>query len=124
LRRSRHEAHQPIALFVGTAAVAIGLVLCGRALAVYPLCGLFRGSSLKVDRRHQHVLVWGGLRGALALALALALPDSVPERREIIVAAFAVVAFSVFVQGLTMPWLVRRLALAPSDSDTNVRASD
>jgi CPA1 family monovalent cation:H+ antiporter len=119
-----HEAHQPIALFVGTAAVAIGLVLCGRALAVYPLCGLFRGSSLKVDRRHQHVLVWGGLRGALALALALALPDNVPERREIIVVAFAVVAFSVFVQGLTMPWLVRRLALARSGSATNVPTSN
>jgi CPA1 family monovalent cation:H+ antiporter len=58
------------------------------------------------------VLVWGGLRGALALALALAVPDSVPERHEIVVMAFAVVAFSIFVQGLTMPWLIRRLRLS------------
>jgi CPA1 family monovalent cation:H+ antiporter len=58
------------------------------------------------------VLFWGGLRGALALALALALPAEVPERLAIIVTAFLVVAFSIFVQGLTMPWLVRRLRLA------------
>jgi CPA1 family monovalent cation:H+ antiporter len=47
----------------------------------------------------------------LALALALALPANVPERSEIITVAFAVVAFSLFVQGLTMAPLMRRLGL-------------
>jgi CPA1 family monovalent cation:H+ antiporter len=51
------------------------------------------------------------LRGALALALVLALPEHIAERNEITVVAFAVVAFSIFVQGLTMPWLIRRLGL-------------
>jgi len=41
-------------------------------------------------------------------------PTSVPERSEIIVIAFAVVAFSIFVQGLTMPWLIKRLKLDTS----------
>ena len=50
-------------------------------------------------------------QSSVALALALALPDDVPECQEIIVVAFAVVAFSIFVQGLTMPWLIRRLGL-------------
>ena len=59
----------------------------------------------------QNVLFWGGLRGALGLALALAVPPSVPERVAIILSAFVVVAFSIFVQGLTMPWLVERLGL-------------
>jgi monovalent cation:H+ antiporter, CPA1 family len=62
-----------------------------------------------VDLRFQHILVWGGLRGALALALALALPQQLPEHDAIITVTFAVVAFSVFVQGLTMTPLVRRL---------------
>jgi monovalent cation:H+ antiporter, CPA1 family len=110
-----HEAHQPVSLVRGSIAAAVFLVLAGRALAVYPFCALFSRTRLKIDYRYQHVLVWGGLRGALALALALALPDT-PERQEIIVVSFAVVAFSIFVQGLTMPWLIRRLGLQRDDA--------
>jgi CPA1 family monovalent cation:H+ antiporter len=106
-----YEAGQADRLFTPAAALAIGLVVIGRIATVYPLCAVFARSRLKVDMRHQHVLVWGGLRGALALALALAIPDSVPEKRAIIIAAFAVVAFSIFAQGLTMPWLIRILGL-------------
>ena len=106
-----NEAHQPIAAFAGAASVAIILGLAGRALAVYPLCALLLRTRLRISLRYQHVLFWGGLRGALALALALALPETVPERQEIIVVAFSVVAFSIFVQGLTMPWLIRRLGI-------------
>lgn len=105
------EAHQARHLLSTPALIAIGLVLLGRIAAVYPICALFARSRLAVDRRYQHVLVWGGLRGALALALVLALPDDLPERREIIAVAFAVVAFSIFVQGLTMPWMIDRLKL-------------
>lgn len=94
-----------------TAAIAIVLVLVGRAVAVYPLSNLFRVSKLAVSFKFQNVLFWGGLRGALGLALALTVPLSVPERGPIILSAFVVVAFSIFVQGLTMPWLVERLGL-------------
>lgn len=89
--------------------VAIALVTLGRAVAIYPLCALFSRSRLKVDRRHQHILFWGGLRGALALALALALPDDLPQRDAIVSISFAVVAFSVFAQGLTITPLLRSL---------------
>jgi CPA1 family monovalent cation:H+ antiporter len=94
-----------------TAGAAILLVLAGRALAVYPLASLFQPSRLAVPASFQHVLFWGGLRGALGLALALTIPASLPERDAIILSAFVVVAFSIFVQGLTMPWLVQRLGL-------------
>jgi monovalent cation:H+ antiporter, CPA1 family len=57
----------------------------------------------------QHVLWWGGLRGALALALTLVIPPTLPLRDEIVVMTFGVVAFSIVVQGLTMPLLLRRL---------------
>ena len=90
-------------------AAAIALVLAGRLLTVYPLCLLFLWSRWAIPLGEQHVLWWGGLRGALALALALALPPDLPLRDEILVAAFGVVAFSVIAQGLTMPLLLRRL---------------
>ena len=113
-----HEAHQHLGFVADASAAAIVLVLAGRAVAVYPLCAVFAGSKLRIDRRYQHVLVWGGLRGALALALALALPATIAERGEIIAVSFAVVAFSIFVQGLTMPWLIRRLRLSATVSQS------
>ncbi len=99
------------ALGVPELLLAIGLVIVGRALAVYPLCLLFLRSRWIVPWRHQHVLWWGGLRGALALALALSLPRSLALRDEIVIATFGVVAFSVLVQGLTMPLLLRKLGI-------------
>ena len=111
-----HEVHQRIDRVATAAVIAILLVLVSRALSVYLLSAAFIPTSLRIDTRYQHVLVWGGLRGALALALALALPDNVPERDVIVAVAFAVVAFSIFVQGLTMPWLIRRLGLTSAQS--------
>jgi CPA1 family monovalent cation:H+ antiporter len=92
-------------------ATAVVLVVLGRAVAIYPVCAVFSRSRLKVDNRQQHVLFWGGLRGALALALALALPDDLPRHDLIITLTFAVVAFSVFAQGLTITPLLRSLGL-------------
>jgi monovalent cation:H+ antiporter, CPA1 family len=109
-----HEAEQPFALILPAIAVAILFVLLGRALSVYPLCALFARSHLRVTMPHQHVLFWGGLRGALALALALGLPAGMPQANEIVRVTFAVVAFSVFVQGLTMGPLLRRLGEVPA----------
>ncbi len=101
------EANEARLLFTGIALAAIVTVLVGRVAAVYPLCAGFARSRWRVSMHYQHVLVWGGLHGGLALALALAVPDNVPERSDIITATFAVVAFSVFAQGLTMPWLIK-----------------
>ncbi|MCI4680350.1 cation:proton antiporter [Rhodoblastus acidophilus] len=89
----------------------IGLVLAARAVAVYPLSLLFHWSRHAISLSQQLVLWWGGLRGALGLALALSLPPTLPLREEIVVVTFAVVAFSIVVQGMTMPWLLRRLGL-------------
>jgi len=99
-----------------TLTITIALVLIGRALSVYPLCLIFAASRWAIPIREQHILWWGGLRGALALALALALPSSLAWRNEIVVAAFGVVAFSVVVQGLTMTPLLRVLTLLPKRS--------
>jgi CPA1 family monovalent cation:H+ antiporter len=108
-------ANQPLRrLGYEAAGTAVMLVLASRALSVYPLSLLFRWSRWRLAPSFQHTLFWGGLRGALALALALAVPTSVPERSAIILTSFVVVAFSILVQGLTMPWLMNRLGLRSS----------
>jgi CPA1 family monovalent cation:H+ antiporter len=99
-----------------TLAVIVMLVLIGRALCVYPLCLIFTRSRWAIPIREQHVLWWGGLRGALALALALALPPALAMRNEIVIATFGVVAFSVVVQGLTMTPFLKLLGLLPERS--------
>lgn len=109
-----HEAQQPFASFWRPAVAAIVLVTLGRALSIYPCCLLFHWSKWKVSAPHQHVLFWGGLRGAMALALALGLPQELPHGEEILTVCFAVVAFSVFVQGLTIRPFLRWMGELPA----------
>jgi CPA1 family monovalent cation:H+ antiporter len=108
-----HGAHENFVAIWLPAVIAITLVTLGRAVAIYPCCFLFSRSSLRVTMKHQHILVWGGLRGAVALALALGLPPEIPRREEIVAISFAVVAFSVFAQGLTVAPFGRRLGEIP-----------
>ena len=103
-----HEGWQALA-------IAVGLALAGRAVAVYPICLVFSRSRWAVPLREQHLLWWGGLRGALALALALSLPYDLPRREDILIVAFAVVAFSVIVQGLTAPFALAWLRIGKED---------
>lgn len=91
----------------------VAIVLFARAITVYPLSSLFLRSRWRLTLREQHILWWGGLRGALALALALSLPATMPMRDEVVVLTFGVVAFSIVVQGLTMPMLLRVLGFLP-----------
>ncbi len=101
----------------GRSALAIGIaivaVVIARAVAIYPISAALSKSRWKIDSEHQHIMFWGGLRGALALALALGIPESVPYRAEILTVTFGVVAFSVFAQGLTMTPLLRKLGQLP-----------
>jgi len=69
----------------------------------------------RADWRMRQIGVWAGMRGAVSLAAALALPlqtdagDPFPQRDLIIFLAFSVILFTLLVQGLTLPWLLRRL---------------
>lgn len=75
--------------------------LVARAISVYvPITALMATRTLEGDRNGMtKLLTWGGLRGGLALALSL--PQS-PEKPIIVNMTFAVVAFSVLVQGSTI----------------------
>ena len=92
-------------------------VTVARAISVYglnSLAALFPGE--KIPLRWQHVQVWGGLRGAVSLALALGLPVSLGADRGLIInLAFGVVFMMMLFQATTMEWLVTRLGILKKD---------
>jgi CPA1 family monovalent cation:H+ antiporter len=94
---------------------AVAAVLVGRAFSVYTLVPISNLFAARIPIRWQHVAVWGGLRGALALALALSLDGTLPYRSEILDMTFGVVIFSILVQGLTMKPLLRKLNIADNN---------
>jgi CPA1 family monovalent cation:H+ antiporter len=93
------------------AAWAVAGVLLARVVVVYGLGAMVnRLQDLCIPIRWQHVMAWGGLRGAISLALALSLPASFGSDRELIrVMTFGVVLFTLVVQATTMRPLIRRL---------------
>jgi monovalent cation:H+ antiporter, CPA1 family len=91
--------------------VAIAAIFLGRILSIYMLVPFSNLFSKRIPFVWQHVLVWGGLRGALSLALALSLGSTFPYRDQILNLTFGVVVFSILVQGLSIKPLLRMLRL-------------
>jgi len=102
--------------------LAIGAVLLGRAISVYTVTPINNLFAEKISRRWQHVLVWGGMHGALSLALALSLDKTFPYREQILTMTFGAVAFTLIVQGLTIKPLLRTLGVSISKDDRYERA--
>ena len=109
------------------AAVAIAwgvvTVLIGRAVVVYGLLGTATAISSRLGWSPSlpigwlHVLNWTGLRGAVAVALALSIPANVPERELLQGTVFGIVLFTLVVQGTTAGLVVRRTGVAvPTDN--------
>jgi len=96
--------------------LALLATLLGRAVAMYGLITPLR-CEWKVLGVYRPVLVWGGLRGAVSLALVLSIPHTLPNgqafpNRDLLqLMAFGVVGVSLLLQGLTMPLLIRKLGL-------------
>ena len=89
--------------------MAIVAVLVARAIVIYLFSIGFRNIHLKM----QHVIYWGGLRGAISLALALSLPEALGENQLLLQdMTFGVVLFTLLVQGTTMRSFVKRLGFS------------
>lgn len=93
--------------YLGAALLTIPLVLLGRFIAV--------GTPISLMRRKRsflpytvRMMVWGGLRGGISVALALSLPPS-PERDLILTLTYGVVVFAIMVQGLTIGQVAKRI---------------
>jgi len=100
----------PLSLSLLTAGlIAIPVVLFARLASVTAVVRTLAVCRQRVTGNVM-VLTWGGLRGALAVALALSLPREREAERDLLLAAtYVVVVFSILVQGLTISPLLRRL---------------
>jgi CPA1 family monovalent cation:H+ antiporter len=97
---------------LGTIAATVGAMVLTRAIGIYGLGVLSnRITASDISRADQTVLWWGGLRGSVSIALALSIPAVFPDREEIIATVFGAVLFTLLVQGLTIPPLLKRLNL-------------
>ena len=92
---------------IAVAGLAVPLVLAARAVSVY-----LPFQVVRIRESFSHgivaVLIWGGVRGGISIALALSLPSG-PEHDIIVTATYAVVIFAVLVQGLTLQKLVKKV---------------
>jgi len=97
----------------GLIVLASAGLLFGRALTIYGFTWLSRFfKSGSVPIRWQHLLSWGGLKGAVSLALALGLPSELgPDRDLILSLTFGVVLFTLLVQAPTMSPLIKKLKI-------------
>ncbi|MBV9325815.1 MAG: sodium:proton antiporter [Chloroflexi bacterium] len=101
----------------GPVLVSIASVLFSRVLVILippQLLRLTRRIRAVTSKGEQAVLIWGGLRGALTITLALALPPSIADRQLLVEMAFGVVLFTLVVQGMTLSYVIRRAGLAES----------
>jgi Na+/H+ antiporter len=79
----------------------------------------------RVGARWRLVMAWSGMRGAVSLAVALALPFATaaggdfPQRDLIVFLTFAVIFFTLVVQGLSLPLLIRRLGVTDGGADAD-----
>lgn len=111
---------------LGAIAIAVAAVIISRPLAIFPLMPLVTKLARlpAVGRRNEMVLVWGGLRGGVALALVLAIPESLAEQGQFVAMTAGVVVATLVFNATTIGPLVRRLGLdQPTPLDQWVAAA-
>jgi CPA1 family monovalent cation:H+ antiporter len=91
--------------------VVPGLVVALTVIVVRMAWAMLPGGGLGDSARERIVIGWAGMRGAISLAAALAIPAGLQERPEILVITFVVILVTLVGQGLTLAPLLRRLDL-------------
>jgi CPA1 family monovalent cation:H+ antiporter len=112
------------------ASSVVGVVIVGRMAWMFMTTALPGGQRLfgatRATRSWQETTVvgWAGMRGAVSLAAALALPQSFPQRELVVFLTFAVIVATLVGQGLTLPPLIRRLGLVTRGGQESVLVAE
>jgi CPA1 family monovalent cation:H+ antiporter len=96
---------------IGPVLLAIAVVLLARAVVIYLARPVINLKPPRLPMKWTHVMYWGGMRGAVSIALALSIPFTIGSRGLLASMVFGYVLFSVIVQGLTIRPLLSRLGL-------------
>jgi monovalent cation/hydrogen antiporter len=127
-RLSGYSASEIAGYALAISAVVVGTRLVWFFTVPYLIRALDRRPSQRARRvgaRPRFVLAWSGMRGAVSLAAALALPlttdagEAFPARDLIIFLTFAVILTTLVVQGLSLPALIHRLGISDDGSEQN-----
>jgi CPA1 family monovalent cation:H+ antiporter len=95
-----------------TILIAILVMSLARAVSIFGLSAVSNWwDNSDITWQNQIVLWWGGLRGSVSVALALSVPETLPEREDIIAIIFGVMLFTLLVQGLTTKPILQALNL-------------
>jgi monovalent cation:H+ antiporter, CPA1 family len=100
-----------LAPYAWPATVAVVAVLVARFVLLGAPGLILKDRHLATSPAERLVLAWSGLRGALTITLALALPSETPERDLLVAMSFGVVLITLLVQGMSLPLLLRHLGL-------------
>ena len=105
---------------LGVCAATLGTVVVLRFVWVFPARYLLvrpgPGWATRLPpARYTFLIGWAGMRGVVTLAAAFVIPPATPYREVLLLSAFTVVAGTLFLQGLTLPWLARRLDVPGPD---------
>jgi len=92
--------------------LAVSAMMAARLLVTYGTFIALNRFITSIPWRWQHVMFWGGLRGAVSIALALSLPVNLPDRVQLVAMTFGAVTFSLLVQGLTISRVLKALTIA------------
>jgi CPA1 family monovalent cation:H+ antiporter len=114
LESQQRSAGELVGLGALVSAVVIAARLVWLNTAPYVVRALDRRPSQRARRvgwRQRMVGGWSGLRGAVSLAAALALPEDFPERDLLVFLTLCVIFATLVLQGLTLPLLIRRLGI-------------
>ncbi len=109
-------AHLPWSQIVWPCAAILAATILARFVWMFAVTGLMRLLRMRTwGWRVSLVVSWAGMRGVVTLAAAFLLPADTPQRGLLTLAAFVVVAGTLLLQGLSLPWLVRLLHLPRPD---------
>jgi monovalent cation/hydrogen antiporter len=116
----------PASVLIGYGVAISATVILARIVWVIASIYLSRNRMMTAEERAVYptlrvaaVVSWAGMRGVVSLAAALALPPDFPERPLILYLTFCVIVATLVGQGLTLPWVIRKLRMTASGDGTD-----